>query len=266
MAHALRGDLVSSAQAFEKVVEAAQKAGNVIMMLIGLSNLAGLHYTQGRLHQARDDYQQVLDISQERLGGQSQPMSRVLLGMGELAREWNDLEGARTYLSAAAEMFKKFVDIGLTMAYLSLARVYLSQGELDKVQAIIEDARQHSRVSKTTALDDNLTELMQARVWIALGELDQAEQWANRRGLLDKPVGDLIALADRNATAFELLQGEYLTLVRLFLAQNEPIKALDILEVVLSHNEKRAQMRRVIEVLVLQAIAYQQRLRCSNTS
>jgi ATP/maltotriose-dependent transcriptional regulator MalT len=258
MAHALRGDLVSSAQAFEQVVEAAQKVGNVIMMLIGLSNLAGLHYTQGRLHQAWDDYQLVLNISQERLGGQSQPMSRVLLGMGELAREWNDLEGARTYLSAAAKMFEKFVDIGLTMAYLSLARVYLSQGEWDKVQAIIEDARQHSRASKTTALDDNLTELMQARVWIALGELDQAGQWASRRGLLDKPLEDLVALADRNATAFELLQGEYLTLVRLFLAQNEPIKALDILEVVLSHNEKRAQIRRVIEVLVLQAIAYRQ--------
>ncbi len=49
MAHALRGDLVSAAQAFEKVVEAAQKAGNVIMMLIGLSNLAGLRYQQGHL-------------------------------------------------------------------------------------------------------------------------------------------------------------------------------------------------------------------------
>ncbi len=89
----------------------------------------------------------------------------------------------------------------------------------------------HSRESKTTALDDNLTELMQARVWITLGELDQAEQWARRRGLFDKPMGDLVALADRNATAFELLQGEYLTLVRLFLAQNEATKALDILEV-----------------------------------
>ena len=258
MAHALRGDLVSAAQAFEKVVGAAQKAGNVIMMLIGLSNLAGLRYQQGALHQARDDYQQVLDISKERLGGCSQPMSRVLLGMGELAREWNDLEGAQTYLSNAAEMFKQFVDIGLTMAYLSLARVYISQGEWGKVQDMLEDARKHSRESKTTALDDDLTELMQARMWITLGELDQAEQWARRRGLFDKPMGDLVDLADRNAIAFELLQGEYLTLVRLFLAQNEATKAIDILEVVLSHNKQRAQMRRVIEVLVLQAIAYQQ--------
>ncbi len=258
MAHALRGDLPSATQAFEKVVEAAQKAGNVIMMLIGLSNLAGLRYTQGRLHQAWDDYQQVLNISRERLGGRSQPMSRVLLGMGELAREWNDLESARTYLSAAAEMFEQFVDIGLTMTYLSLARVYLSQGAWDELQSTLEAARQHSRASKTTALDDNLTELMQARVWITLGELDQAEQWARRRGLLDQPVGDLVALADRNATAFELLQGEYLTLARLLLAQDEPAKALAILEVVLSHHEKRAQMRRVIEVLVLQAIAYEQ--------
>ena len=258
MAYALRGDLNSAVQAFTKVVEAAQKAGNVIMRLIGLSNLAGLHYQQGHLHQAWDEYQQVLDISKEQLGGCSQPMSRVFLGMGELAREWNDLEGARKYLSEAAEMFKQFVDIGLTMADLSLARVYLSQGEWDKVQTILEDARQHSSASKSTAIDDNLTELMQARLWITQGELDLAEQWARRRGLVDKPLGDFVALADRNATAFELIQGEYLTLVRLFLAQKESGKALDILDVVRSHNEKRTQTRRVIEVLVLQAIAYQQ--------
>ena len=258
MGHALRGDLISATQAFEKVVETSQKAGNVIMMLMGLSNLAGLHYQQGRLHQAWDEYQKVLDVSKEQLGGRSQPMGRVLLGMGELAREWNDLEGACKFLSEAAEIFKQFVDIGLTMAYLSLARVYLSQGKWDEVQVILEDARQHSSASKTTVIDDNLTELMQARLWIASGELDRAEQWARRSGLLDRPLGDLVALADHNATAFELVQGEYLTLVRLFLAQNQFTHALNILEVVRSHNEKRAQMRRVIEVLLLQAIAYQQ--------
>jgi ATP/maltotriose-dependent transcriptional regulator MalT len=258
MGYALRGDLTSAAQAFEKVVEAAQRAGNVIMKLIGLSNLAGLYYQQGHLHQAWDGYQQVLDISQELLGGCSQPMGRVLLGMGELKREWNDLDGARKYLTEAAEMFAKFVDIGLTMADLSLARVYLAQMDWDKVQALLEESRQHSRASKTTTLDDNLTELMQARLWIAMGELDQAEHWARRRGLLDKPMDDLLVLADSNATAFELIQGEYLTLVRLLLARKETGKALDILEAFLMHNEKRAQTRRVIEILVLQAIAYQQ--------
>lgn len=258
MGYTLRGDLFSASQAFERVVKVAQEAGNIIMMLIGLTNLAGLHYQQGHLHQAQDGYQRVLDISKEQLGGCSQPMSRALLGMGELAREWNDLEAACRYISEAAEMFKQFVDIGLTVAYISLARVYLSQGEWDKVHTTLMDARQRSIESKTTTLDDNLTELMQARVWITRGELDQAEQWARRDGIIDRPIDDLVALADRNATAFELLQGEYLVLARLHIAQNEPNKALKILRELLFNNEKRAQYRRIIDTLVLQAIAYQQ--------
>jgi ATP/maltotriose-dependent transcriptional regulator MalT len=188
MGHTLRGDLSSAVQAFERVVETAQKAGNVIMMLIGLANLAGLHYQQGHLRQAWDSYQHVLNISKEKLGGYSQPMGRALLGMGDLAREWNDFNAALRYFTDAAEMFKQFVDIGLTMVDLSIARIYLSQGNFGKVQELLEDARQHSSASRTTALDDNLTQLMQVRIWIVSGELDRAELWARSRGLLDKPM------------------------------------------------------------------------------
>jgi LuxR family maltose regulon positive regulatory protein len=258
MGHSLRGDLVNATLAFENVVQASKLAGNVIMMLIGLSNLAGLRYQQGHLRQAWDDYQLVYDFCQERLGARSQPMARALFGMGELAREWNDLDTAVRYLTEAAEIFKQFGDIGLAIVNVSLARVFLSLGERDKVQSLLEDARQHSRETKATTLDDNLTELMQVRLWISYGELEQAEQWALRRGLSERSLGDLETLPDRNATAFELIQGEYLTIVRLFLAQNETQKTLDILDKLLSHNEKKADTRRIIEVLVLQAIAYQQ--------
>lgn len=258
MAHALRGDLAASAQAFEQVVENAQKAGNVIMTLMGLSNLAGLHYQRGKLHQAWDAYQQVLEISKAKLGGQSHALGKAYLGLGELKREWNDLENAQTYLSKATEMFRQFVDIGIPLVYLARVRVHLAQGEWEQAQAILDEAWQYAQASKATALDDKLTELMQARLWIVLGDLHLAEQWARQQGLMDKPVVDLSVMADQNAMAFEVLQGEYLTLVRLYIAQGEASKALELLPVLLTHNEKRAQMRRVIEVLVLQAVACQQ--------
>ncbi len=258
MAHALRGDSHTSMQAFEQVVKYSQQAGNVIMTLMGLSNLAGLRYQQGQLKRAREAYLQVLEISKEKLGGHSHALGKALLGLGELAREGNDLESAQTYLSEAAEMFKEFIDIGLPMVYLAMARVHIAQGEWDEAQTILDNARQLAQASKATALDDSLTELMQARLWIALGELNRAEHWAHERGLIDRPVSDLVAMVDRNATAFDVLQGEYLTLVRLYIAQKEASKTLDYLQALLSHNEKRTQMRRVIEVLVLQAIALQQ--------
>ena len=258
MAHTLRGEISSAVPAFERVVETAQQAGNVMMVIMGLSNLAGLHYQQGKLNQAYEAYQQVLEISTERLGRRSHAVGKALLGLGELNREWNDLPQAQAYFQEAAEMFRAFIDLGLPMAYLSLARVHLEQAEWDTAQACLENARQHAQASKTTAIDDSLVELMQARLWIAQGELEKVEQWARRRGLFDKPVGDLTALAERSATAFEVLQGEYLAQVHLLIAEKEAQKALDILATLLTYNDKRGQMRRVIEVLVLQAIAFQQ--------
>ena len=258
MGYTLRGDLIKASLAFERVVEASKIAGNVIMMLIGMTNLAGLHYQQGHLNRAWDEYQNVLDLSREKLGNCSQPMARALFGMGELAREWNDLDAASKYLTEATEIFRQLKDIGLPLANVSLARVYLSMGEREKVQVVLEDARQHSRESKTTTLDDYLTELMQARLWLSSGELERVEQWVGVRGLTDRPMEDLVALADHNATAFELIQGEFLILVRFYIAKNETQKALDILDVLLIHNENNSQIRRVIEILVLQAIAYQQ--------
>ena len=256
MAHALRGDSSSAIRAFEQVVENARQADNVIMTLMGLSNLAGLRYQLGQLHQAYDAYQQVLEISEERLGSRSHAVGKVYLGLGELAREWNDLDSAYSYLSTSVEIFKQFVDIGTTMAYLSIVRIHIAQDEWRKAQSILDEARLHAKASKNTLHDDNLTELMQARLWIALGELQRVELWARGRGLWDKPIDDLVAMADQNATAFDVLQGEYLTLVRLFIAQGKPSKALDILAVLHSHNEKRGQIRRVIEALVLQAVAF----------
>ncbi len=258
MGYALRGDTASAVQAFEKMVAVAQAAGNHIMALMGLTSLAGLRYQQGRLHQAWEDYQQVLEMSRHQVGERSQAAGKVLLGLGDIAREWNDLTAAHRYLLESVEMFSQFVDVGLSVAYLSLCRVYLSQGEWDKAQDALEAARMHAQASRSTPLDDSLTELMQARLWIALGELDQAEAWARRRGLFERSAADLTALADRSATALEILQGEYLTLARLLLAQKRAQKALDFLDVLLAHNEKRSQMRRVIEVLALQALAYQQ--------
>lgn len=258
MAYAMRGDIGSAIRAFGNVVEASQKAGNVIMMLIALTNIAGLHYQQGNLRQAWDGYQQVLDISRHQLKGDSQPLGRALLGMGELAREWNDLDNAYSYLTAAADIFRQFIDIGVPIANLSLVRVCLSQGDFDKAQTILEEARKHSLASKTTKLDDRLVDLMQVRMWIAMGYLKQVEQWAEDQGLLDRPLDDFVAQADSNATAFEVIQGEYLTLVRFFLAKNEPNKVFEILKVIISYNENRAQIRRVIEALVLQALAHQE--------
>ena len=100
-------------------------------------------------------------------------------------------------------------------------------------------------------------ETVQARYWIAHGDLEQAVQWARSRDLLDRPPAEVFADAARDAGIRELRQGECLTLVRLYLAQRQPGKALEMLAFLQSQPGQSRQLRRVLEMLALQALAFQ---------
>ncbi len=259
MAYTLRGNTAEATKAFEQVVDIALQADNVVMTIMALSNLAGMRYVLGELHAAHAAYQQVIDLAEERLGKRSMTTGKALLGLGELAREWNDLDGALQYYFQAAAVLERSIEIGLPIVYLSISRVYLAQQDWDKAQEYLEKARLFSKKSTATPLDDRLTESLQFKFWIIRGELELAVRWAESRGYLERPIGGKIAGEGGSAVPNELVLGEYLLLVRLFLAQNQFENALKVLDRLLEIFRQKAHTRRVIEGLALKALALQQR-------
>jgi LuxR family maltose regulon positive regulatory protein len=259
MAHTLLGDTTAAAKAFEQVVEIAEQTGNWMMAINALSNLAGLHILHGQLHAAADAYQQVLDLATEQMGKRSPITGKALLGLGMLSREWNDLERAQTYYVEATEMLAQSVEIGLPLAYLSLAMVKGNQGDWEAAQELLEKARHSAQASTATSLDDRLVEETQARFWIAQNRLDPAMKWAQSSGFLEQPFGESLAPGDARAAASLLMnQVTYLTLARLHLAMRQPGKALKILNPMLDLFQIKGYMRRVIEVLALKSMALKQ--------
>jgi LuxR family maltose regulon positive regulatory protein len=101
-------------------------------------------------------------------------------------------------------------------------------------------------------------DVMQARYWIARREPDQVVQWARQRGFLDRSPADLFSEEGRNRGVNELLQAEYIALVRLTLAQQQPGRALELITFLQELAEKKGYQRRIIELLVLKALARQQ--------
>lgn len=258
MAHTLRGDTAAAIAAFTQVVELAMRADADMLTVLGLSSLAGLHYTQGQLRLAAAEYQHVIALADERLGKRSIYIGRALLGLGELAREWNDLEAALRYFDDSVTALGQFSEIGLTISYLSIARVQLSKRAWDAAQDTIAQAHHHARESTASPFDDHLVAMMQARYWILHGDVDMALQWARSQGLLDRPVAEVIAGRGPTAAIDEFLHGQYLLLTRLFLALEQPDKALQTIEPLLSNALKAGHNRRGIEYLVLKALALQQ--------
>jgi len=259
MAYTLLGETTSAAQAFEQVAVVTLQSGNVMMALGALSNLAGLQVLQGQLRAASDSYQRVLDLAAENLGKRAPMTGKALFGMGSIAREWNDLEGALKYLEEAVEMFRQSVDVGQSLAYLAISRVKSNLGEWDAAQIALEHARQLARATSSTSLDDLLVEETQARLWIMQGALDPAMDWVRRTGILEKSITDEHS-ADHPSTAASILvnQAVYLILARIYLGKNQPEDALAVLNPMLEIFRGRGHVRRVIETTALKALALRQ--------
>jgi len=257
MAHTLAGDYAAAAQAFEQVVELSEQNDNLMFTLMALSNLAGLRYAQGRLSAAIDTCRQVIELATRRLGRGTPLLGKALFTLGELLREQGDLDVALATLREAASMLESFSEVGLSIAYLAIARIYLVRQNWPAAQAHIDLARQGARAEQSTWIDDRLVETVQARYWIAHGDLAQAVQWARSHELLDRPPAEVFADAARYAGIRELRQGECLTLVRLHLARRQPDKALEMLAFLQTQPGQSRQLRRVLEVLALQALASQ---------
>jgi LuxR family maltose regulon positive regulatory protein len=87
----------------------------------------------------------------------------------------------------------------------------------------------------------------QARVWLAQGRLDAVSHWARERGL---------DTTDDLTYSHEM---EYLVLARILVSQGDPDEAIRLLERLLEAAEAGGRTSRVIEILILQAMAYPER-------
>ena len=255
MAHTLAGDMENATQDFELVVDIALKSDNIMMALAALGNLAGMHYVRGRLHQAEKICYQVIELATQRIGRQTPMLGKTLLHLGEILCERGDFEAGSRYLLEAASMMELFSDIGLSLVWLALARVNISQNAWQTAQSYIDKARLKGQTSPTIVMASRLVEVMQARLYLARGELQPVILWARDCNLLDRSPAEIFESANQNLAVNEIFMAEVLTLIRLLEAQgqtSEPLALLDYLE---KPVEQKGLYRRMIEIFVLKALA-----------
>jgi LuxR family transcriptional regulator, maltose regulon positive regulatory protein len=257
MARTLQGDSTAAIQAFELLIDLSNQAGNDMMLILALSHLAGLHTVRGRLRASSALYLRVIEMAEDLFGKHSSYTGKAYLGLGELYREWNDLEAALHSFHESIEAFSRFSGIGLTLTYLSIARIKLTQRDWDGVQDSLQKARHWARESKSTQMDDLMADLMEARFWIVHGDLDLATNWARSIGILDRDPEEIIRSEGGNLAINEFLSGKLLLLARLYLALERPSEALMVVEPLVAKSLMLGHNRRGIEGLILKALALQ---------
>ena len=134
------------------------------------------------------------------------------------------------------------------MGYAALLRIYLSRGELDAAHSFLQRFEHVGMHMNQFTYNYQCTVFAignSVKLWLASGELDQATRWVEE---LDtrKWRGTLLTR-----------EREEVACARVFLTTNQPALALQRLEPVLQRATAGKRWGHVIEIRLLQALAYQ---------
>ena len=266
------GALVTTAHAYlasgdvtpdsEREVAAAdaliRAAGNQLSALSSIPLLARLYVLQGRPRQAAATYALVVQVAGPPPEGLQNIFSVSSLsyyfGLGDLLREWNDLDAAEQHLMGGMALINERLPIEPSIAilgYTALARLQQARGNthaaLATLDALARQAQQRCFAPHMVAQGA----AVRAQLELAQGKLAEAIRWADTSGLS----------AEDDDLSYPR-EGEYLALARVRIAQgrNEPTApflqhALHLLDRLLLDAEAKARMGSVLEILVLRALA-----------
>jgi len=245
------GDLEAGHRAYSACVEGLRQAGFVADILGCSIALADIRSTQGRLGAALRTFEQALQLAGGQGGSVLRGTADMYVGMSEIARERDDLRAAEQLLLRSQELGEQS---GLPQNRyrwrVAMARVREAEGDLGGALDLLNEAERlyvsdfFPNVRPVPAL--------RARVWIAQGRLGEALGWAGEQGL---SVDDNLSY---------LREFEHITLARLLLAryvgeraERSAQEAAQLLERLLLAAEAGGRTGRVIEILVLRALAHQ---------
>ena len=237
------GDVAAASRASSEAANLSQAAGNFYVTLVALRGLALVKAAQGRLREAAELYRRALGLGLEQ-GYELLPvMGYAHIGLGELLREWNDLEAASHHLTEGIELCKQGgLVVPLPDGYISLSRVKQARGDVVDAFATVQEAEQLVQRHDITLIIAKLA-AHRARLSLAKGDVAAAARWARESA---------VSLDDEPSFQNEF---EHITLARVLIAKDGSKEALRLLERLLEAAEADGRTGSEIEIFALKALA-----------
>ena len=252
----MTGDAESATQAFERSATVGEKTGDLAAAVVAQEKVGSIRRIQGRLHEARALYERALELGTDSKGRYHPVVTKALVGLADVLREWNDLEAAADLTQRSIELARRWSEIMSASGYLILTRVRLAQGDLNGAVESIEQAQRLVAAWDISEIDDSFADVIQTRVWSAQGDFNALERWMERRGLTREAVAASLARDEGQVPPDYVQQVEYAALARFHIARQKPDEALQVLIPTTRAAEKVEWNAVAIETLALQALAY----------
>ena len=244
-----QGDVTSALGTFTQAVASLHAAGNLVDELSSTVVLADMWLAAGHPSKARRLYEHALKASE----AHGEPVLRATpdlhVGLSEIDYEVGNLESAKLHLETAAALGE-----GAAMTesryrwFVAMARVAGVEGDPQEAILLLAQAEQLYRPGFFP--DVRPIAAMKARVWITHGNLSQAADWAQDRG---------VSATDDPSYLSEF---DHLTLVRLLIAQHREHpqtgwldQAVRMLDRQHEAAETSGRAGSLVEIRMLQALA-----------
>ena len=227
-------DLESAGQALWEMLAFGEKAGQLLVIVPALSDLATIKKAQGRLHEAEELYSTLYQWLVQLDGLETRERCAYEFGLAGLLCERNQLDAAYEHARTGMEIRRRLGGYWM-VGDLPLMRILQARGDAEAALDTLREAEQmmHSHHFQMAAMVAFKT----ARVeqWLAVGDVQTAAYWAGEC-----------------SGGSEL---EQIVLARLRLAQGRAEDAWRLLDRQRALAEAGGRTGRWIEILGLQALA-----------
>jgi len=247
----MSGNLECAQQAYIEAARIGVAAGDIHLTIVNNSNLANLLIEQGSLRQAARIYAETLQMATRPDGQKSIIAGRVYGELSQVYYEWNQLEDAFQFAQQCLTLCRQWGNMDLqAVGYVMLARLEHLQARPEKVQEAMQAAEQLVNGFDLAPKYSVWVKSALGRLSIVQGNLEKASRLIQQSGI------DMGSMNDEAEISY-LQEPFVLVLVRLLLAKGEYNAALALTQRLLQKAEAGKRMARVIEVMVLQSLAYQ---------
>lgn len=250
MAEYAEGNLPAAEQEFLKFQVMMWQANDIANAISITYILAEILLIQGRLQEAVSAYRTSLKQAADRGALSFLGASDLYRGLSEVLCEQGDLEGATQQLQTAQKMGERNALTGWPHRLcVAQARIKEAQGDAAGALALLDEAeRNHVR----NPLPDRPIAALRARTWARHGRLAEALIWVSEQNL--SPEDELSYLREfEHLTLARVLIGRYKT----DRVDGDVHAALGLLARLLLAAEEGGRNGSVIEILILQSLAYQ---------
>lgn len=239
--YTVMGNAIAAAKAFKDASIFSQMAGNDYILLLALCGLASTQVAQGYLLTATETYQQAQQLTRNKKHRLNPYAGMAQVGLAGILYEWNDLDTAADHLIKSLDTSRRWGNKEyIAYGCILFAAVKEAQSNSKGAMELFDQVNEQMSEYQLPIWCTSFVAACQTRLLLRQGKVEEATKWA-RKSFLGE---------------FELV-----TQIRLFIAQRQPQKALEVLAQQLPLIDASQHRQKMIEFRMLQALAHYQ---CGN--